>query len=125
MNRMKDKGTKFETLCARHLQAALPWLDISRQTLAGPRDTGDIRGLEAGGMRLAVECKDTREPRIFEHVGEAIREAGNAGADGWILVQHMPGVNPRTPEGMDGQLVCMSMRTFLTLVRAARKEAAE
>lgn len=121
MSRAKKKGTAFETACVRHLQANLPWLDISRQTLHGSKDVGDIRGLETYDLSFAVECKDTRVLNVPEHVREAIAEMDNAGASAWLLIQHWPGASTKTPEGMGQQLVAMDMNTFITLMMEAHQ----
>ena len=73
MNRSKQKGTAWETACARYLQ-------VERRTLQGKYDKGD---LSIPG--IVVECKNAQRFALAEWLDEAALEAANAGVQDYIV----------------------------------------
>lgn len=111
----KRKGSRFETRAAERL-AALTGLPVERRHLAGTQDRGDLAGVTAGPLDVVVECKNTTRMNVTEHLREARREAENAGAALGIVVQHRPGIGIETDNGMDKQLVLMTLADLATLL---------
>lgn len=90
MSRQKQKGTSFETSCARWLTEALG-VPVERRALHGSKDMGDLFGLVAHGWRGIAECKDHKNPcraDVERWRAETLDERANADADFSVLVIH-------------------------------------
>lgn len=88
-NRSKAKGTAAETAVVRFAREnGFPLAD--RLTLSGRFDRGDI--LLCGGVIIEVKAHATfSDGDVILWLGEALREAENAGADYGFLVVKRPG----------------------------------
>lgn len=116
MNRSKQKGTAFETAVTRFMRLYYP---VERRALQGAHDTGDIAGLEIHGQPIVVECKNTRQLNISEHMKEAIREAQNAHAAFPVLVQHAPRIGFDKPDNTGQQWAILQLSDFMQLLYLA------
>lgn len=99
MSRSKEKGTKFETAVVRYLREMTGDQSIGRMALHGTNDEGDISGLTFNGREIVVECKNTRQLNLTEHMRETRREQFNRMKQNpnllvkcGVLIQHAPGV---------------------------------
>ena len=72
----RTAGTRFETLIATALAAALDDDRIERRARNGAKDRGDVGGIRLHGQRVVIECKDCTAPRLPEWTAEAQLEAG-------------------------------------------------
>lgn len=108
-SRAKAKGTAWETLVVRWLQAN-GWPSVERRALHGSVDKGDIAGLP-----VVIECKAHRTYNFGEWVAEAEVEAGNAGVSvGVVWAKRVGKTSPA-----DGYVV-MSGATWLQVLEALR-----
>ena len=97
MSRQKQKGTAFETACARWLSDALGE-HVERRALHGSRDLGDLFGICANGWGGIAECKDVRAVTpslVAEWRRQTLAERYNADADFGLLVIHSPGAGQK------------------------------
>lgn len=112
MSRQKAKGTAFETAVARYLRWALDDERIERRTLQGVNDRGDIAGVRFAGGSVVLECKNTKQANLSQHLKEAKTEAANDDTTMWALVQKRHGVGISDREHVGQQLVVMELETF-------------
>lgn len=122
MNRSKQKGTAFETAVTKFMRLYYP---VERRALQGAHDTGDIAGLTIHGQPIVVECKNTRQLNISEHMKEAIREAQNAHAAFPVLVQHAPRIGFDKPDNTGQQWAILQLSDFMQLLYLAGGNDAE
>lgn len=97
MSRQKQKGTAFETACARWLSDALGE-HVERRALHGSRDMGDLFGIHAHGWGGVAECKDHRAVTpalVAEWRRQTQDERDNADADFGLLIVHVPGAGAK------------------------------
>lgn len=113
MRSAKQAGTRFETLVAGYLADSMG-LPVERRRLSGANDKGDLSGVVAHGMAVAVECKDCSRMALAEWVGEAERERVNANAALGVVVHKRKGI--RDPAE---QYVTMTLETFAMLAGGA------
>lgn len=73
MSKAKDKGTAFETAAARHLSEALS-MEVRRNPLMASLDQGDLFGVFVAGKHFCIECKNEKEYKLAEWMGELERE---------------------------------------------------
>jgi len=113
MNRNKQRGTAFETLITRALQAAFPDDDrIDRAPLRGAKDEGDIRGVRSPFGRVVIECKQYGgRYDIGTWLNEAEAERGNAAAIAGVVVAK----RARKGDALD-QTVIMTVRDLVALL---------
>lgn len=141
MSRQKQKGTAFETACARWLSDALGE-HVERRALHGSRDLGDLFGICAHGWGGIAECKDVRAvtPSLVAEWRRQTRdERDNADADFGLLIVHVPGAGAKgfgrnrvdvtqrdlarisglgdPPTWTDGAWVTLDLETAATLMR--------
>ena len=97
MSRQKQKGTAFETACARYLSRELGER-VERRALHGSRDMGDLYGIYAHGFAGIAECKDhkAQTPSLVAEWRRQTRdERDNADADFGLLIVHVPGAGAK------------------------------
>lgn len=116
MNRSKDKGTAFETACARYLSQRLG-VPVERRALEGANDRGDVAGVVLNGLPTVVECKNVKRVQLPKHMRELEREKQNDGAPVGLLINHAPGCG-FTDKGMAGQWVTLTLSDLLTIAGA-------
>lgn len=87
----KAAGARFEGVVAAYLAQALG-LPVERRRLCGAADRGDLSGVELGGMRAVVECKDCARLEPAAWLDEAERERANDGAAVAVVVFKRRGV---------------------------------
>lgn len=91
-NRPKQRGTKYESDVARYLRDALGDDEISRCSLHGSRDEGDIRWVRTpSGARGIMECKSYKRYGAADLAAwreQTMAERGNADADFALLAVH-------------------------------------
>lgn len=75
-NRMKQKGTEWETAVVRYLQSR--GLAAYRKAQTGMKDTADI-GIHSN-PDIALEAKNEKAYRFADYVEQAIKEAWHAGS---------------------------------------------
>lgn len=114
MSKAKQKGTAFETAVTRYMKNYFP--AVERRALQGVNDTGDIAGITITGQPVVVECKNTRQLNISEHMKEAIREAENAHAAFPVLVQHAPRIGFDKDENTGQQWAILQLHDFMELL---------
>lgn len=115
----RDAGTRFESLVAAYLAAALGDGRIERRARCGSRDRGDVGGLTLRGRRVVVECKDLGgRLEAPAWLREAEAERGNDDAAFGVVVAKRRGVaaDRRRLGAMGGQLVLMDLRTLAAIV---------
>lgn len=88
----RTAGTRFETVIAAALAAALGDDRIERRARNGAKDRGDIAGVRTRGQRVVIECKDTTTQRLPEWTAQAQLEAGNDDALAGVVVHKRRGV---------------------------------
>lgn len=109
MSRSKAKGTAWETMVTRWLNAN-GWPGVERRALHGTADKGDIAGLP-----VVVECKAHRTYDFGGWVAEAETEALNAGVGvGVVWAKRVGKTSPA-----DGYVV-MSGATWLKVLERLR-----
>lgn len=94
MSRSKDRGTRFETACARWLTGRLGD-PIERRALHGSQDLGDLFGLKCHGWRGIAECKSHARfswADVSRWREETMAERENACADFALLLIDVPNV---------------------------------
>lgn len=94
MNKPKQKGTAFETACARWMQRRLDDDRIERRALHGSNDMGDLYGIWAHGYHGIAECKDYKswsDADLARWLNETVAEKDNADADFALLIVHRSG----------------------------------
>ena len=87
MSKSKDKGTWFETLITKGIQAYIP--DAHRLGEQGVYDKGDIWLPRA--RRYVVECKNEKRTDLAGWAKEAQVEATNAGKPFWVIAHKRVG----------------------------------
>lgn len=80
MSRSKDKGTAFETAAARYLSERLH-CEVRRNPLMASLDQGDLFGVFVAGKHFCIECKNEKEYKLAEWMGELEREMPYADTD--------------------------------------------
>ena len=115
MSTQKKKGTAFESAFVDYERAFFNDSEgsIRRLAMSGANDCGDVGGLYAHGLKIAVECKDRRRYELREWLSEAERERGNYDADLGVVVFHLNGVGVAR---MGEQAVLMTVDTFNRLI---------
>lgn len=94
MSRAKEKGTAFETQCARYLSRELDEDTIERRALHGAHDMGDLYGIRAHGLEGIAECKSHKRVTpslVAKWREETLDERDNADADFALLMIHTAG----------------------------------
>lgn len=114
----KKAGAGFERVVADYLAEHVDDR-IDRRVKNGARDLGDIGGIRVHGQRVVAECKNTRAWTPGEWLREAEKERVNDSALAGIVVAKRHGsADPGE------QVVLMTMRDFVALVRGVRPEEA-
>lgn len=115
----KRKGARFEQRTAERL-AMLTGQPVERRHLSGAHDRGDLSGLTIRGRRLVVECKNvTGLDGISDHLRQAERERANDKALACMVIRKRPRVGFETDEGMDAQLVVLTLADMARILNAA------
>lgn len=115
----RRKGARFEQRTAERL-AQLTGQPVERRHLSGAHDRGDLSGLTIRGGRLVVECKNvTGLDGISDHLRQAERERANDKALACMVVRKRPRVGFETDEGMDAQLVVLTLADMARILNAA------
>lgn len=109
MSASKAKGTHWESAIVSYLRDR-GWVHAERRTLNGTRDRGDVAGLPG----VVIEAKNAAKVELAGWTDEALREAGNAGADLGVVWFKRRG---KTSAG-DG-FVLMTGETFAGLLKSA------
>lgn len=94
MSRSKDRGTRFETACARWLTSRLGD-PVERRALHGSQDMGDLFGITCHGWRGIAECKSYARfswADVSRWREETKAERENACADFALLLIDLPNV---------------------------------
>lgn len=100
------KGTPFETLIVRTLNAA--GFRTERRAKQGAKDRGDITGLHG----IVIECKRHKTARLSEWVREAEAEAWHD--DDWLPVV----AHKRWGYGQgEDQYVTMTVASFIDILK--------
>lgn len=145
MSRQKQKGTAFETACARYLSRELGER-VERRALHGSRDMGDLYGIFAHGHAGIAECKDHKAQTpslVAEWRRQTADERDNADADFALLIIHTPGAGqkgfgrnrvdvtqrdlariaglPEPPGWADGVWVTLDLETAVALMCGAAR----
>ena len=123
MSRERKKGTAFESAVVGYMQRCLGCDEdaISRTSLHGKRDVGDVRGLRVAGLKVAVECKSCSTQELPRWLREAELERGNADADAAVVIHKRRGVGTQTVESMGNQLVTMRLHDLMVLAAGSRQ----
>jgi hypothetical protein len=87
----KQAGSRFETLVATYLAAALDDDRIERRARTGAKDRGDIGGVRHMGARIVVEAKDCARIQLSAWAAEAETERGNDDAVAGLIVHKRHG----------------------------------
>lgn len=109
MSKGRGKGTAFETLIVRYLQAQ-GWVHAERRALHGNLDKGDITGTGP----LVWECKNHKALDISAWLKETEQERVNANANHGILV-----VKRRAYGDPSDQYAIMRLEDLVKLLKEA------
>lgn len=113
----KAAGSRFERELADYFADVLEDDRVDRMVRRGADDRGDIIGLRAHGLPVAVECKNCARLNLPEWVDEAHREAGNLDALAGVVISKRHG------NGDPGsQWVHMEVRDFVALITGQTQE---
>lgn len=113
----KDAGARFERQIADYLADALGDDRVDRMVRRGADDRGDVTGVRAHGLPIAIECKNVTRTNLPEWVSEAHREAGNADALVGVVVSKRHGVGDPA-----SQWVHMELRDLVALINGQRQD---
>lgn len=91
MSKAKDKGTAFETAAAKHLSEAFS-VEVRRNPLMASLDQGDLFGVFVAGKHFCIECKNEKEYKLAEWMGELEREMPYADTDVGCVIFKRKGV---------------------------------
>ena len=109
-------GVAMESRTVDYLRWALDDDRIERRHLAGSKDRGDIAGVRFLGHRVVVECKNTAQMNVSQHLREAEIERGNDDALIGVVVQKRPGIGIDSRDGQSRQLVLMTLESFALML---------
>lgn len=115
----KAAGTRFESLVAAFLRAALADDRIERRAKTGAKDRGDIGGVRCARGRVVIEAKDYGgRVEIGPWLTEAEVERGNDDAAvGLVVAKRRGTADPRD------QIVIMTLGDLAVLLGAERRDA--
>lgn len=112
----KAAGARFEREVADWLAANLDDR-IDRRVKTGAADKGDLGGIRVHGQRVVAELKNRRDWRPGEWLREAEKERANDNAlAGFVVAKRHGTADPGE------QVVLMTMRDFVAIVRGVRPE---
>ena len=109
-------GAAMESRTVDYLRWALDDDRIERRHLTGSKDRGDIAGVRFLGHRVVVECKNTAQMNVSQHLREAEIERGNDDALIGVVVQKRPGIGIDSRDGQARQLVLMTLKSFALML---------
>lgn len=109
-------GAAMESRTVDYLRWALDDDRIERRHLTGSKDRGDIAGVRFLGHRVVVECKNTAQMNVSQHLREAEIERGNDDALIGVVVQKRPGIGIDSRDGQARQLVLMTLESFALML---------
>lgn len=112
MSRATQKGTAFETQVVTYLASALGTA-IERRAKHGTKDRGDISGVFIGGKPCVIECKNRKQTKMAEWLGEAEVERGNADAEYGVVIHKRQGIGAAR---MGETYVTMTLETFAAII---------
>ena len=94
-NSAKQAGAKFEIQVSNYLAEHLDDR-ITRRTLSGAKDRGDIANVrDSHNRRIVIEAKNTTRPNLAGWIKEAHQEAQNDGAHVGVIIHKRHGkANP-------------------------------
>lgn len=97
-NRMKAKGTSFETLVVRYLRNR-SFKKAYRPATKGEYDTGDINGITSSRRQAIIQCKNQRKYDLSGWLNDTVSQAQQEEVGGNalpILVVKRPGVGEKS-----------------------------
>lgn len=97
-NRMKAKGTSFETLIVRYLRER-SFRKSYRPATKGEYDTGDINGIASPRRQAIIQCKNQKKFDLSGWLNAAVSQAQQEEVGGNalpILVVKRPGVGEKS-----------------------------
>lgn len=97
-NRMKAKGTSFETLIVRYLRNK-SFKRAYRPATKGSSDTGDINGIASPRRQAIIQCKNQRKFDLSGWLNDAVSQSQQEEVGGNalpILVVKRPGVGEKS-----------------------------
>ena len=97
-NRMKAKGTSFETLIVKYLRGR-SFKRAYRPATKGEYDTGDINGITNSRRQAIIQCKNQRKFDLSGWLNDAVSQAKQEEVGGNalpILVVKRPGVGEKS-----------------------------
>ena len=97
-NRMKAKGTSFETLIVRYLRER-SFRKSYRPATKGEYDTGDINGIASPRRQAIIQCKNQKKFDLSGWLNDAVSQAQQEEVGGNalpILVVKRPGVGEKS-----------------------------
>ena len=113
-NRNQKRGSSFERSIADYLKDN--WSRyIDRRVKTGAHDQGDIANFYIHDHEVVIECKNVKAADLSGALGEAQREALNAGALAGVLVKKRHGKG-----APDQQYVVTTLGDLLNILRAAQ-----
>jgi len=113
VSKQKQKGTSFESAAAEWLTERLG-TEVRRNVLMAQLDQGDLYGVFIDGKPLVIECKNEREYKLSEWMGELEREMENSDTDVGIVLFHRRGIGL---PNMGKQYVLTDLETFTRIMR--------
>lgn len=113
MSREAQKGTSFESSCARYLADFLGE-SVERRAKCGSADRGDLAGVYLHGRRVVVECKNCARTELAKWVQEAEVERVNDGAPYGVVFHKRRGFGKKN---MGGTYVTMTLCTFAEMLK--------
>jgi hypothetical protein len=111
-----QKGTTFESMCARYLADCLGE-PIERRAKCGSADRGDLAGIYLHGKRVVAECKNCARTELAKWVREAEVERVNDNASYGVVFHKRRGFGERN---MGGTYVTMTLRDFAEILKENR-----
>lgn len=97
-NRMKAKGTSFETLIVKYLRSRA-FKRAYRPATKGEYDTGDINGITSSSRQAIIQCKNQRKYDLSGWLNDTVSQAQQEEVGGNalpILVVKRPGVGEKS-----------------------------
>jgi len=97
-NKMKAKGTSFETLIVRYLRSR-SFKRAYRPATKGEYDTGDINGITSKRRQAIIQCKNQRKYDLSGWLNDTVSQAKQEEVGGNalpVLVVKRPGVGEKS-----------------------------
>lgn len=97
-NRMKAKGTSFETLIVKYLRDR-SFKRAYRPATKGGLDTGDVNGIASPRRQAVIQCKNQKRFNLSEWLNDTVSQSKQEEVGGNalpILVVKRPGVGEKS-----------------------------